>query len=68
MSQKKLVHYFDKKDMRWFRKTIKVENYDLYLRAIFKDILGPDDPEQGIGIMAMLGIFASQIVKSATTT
>ncbi len=56
-------NFFDKKDMKWFRKAIKVENYDLFLRAIFKDILMPDEKQEGIGLMLFFSLAAREIVR-----
>ncbi len=58
--------FFDKADMRWFKKTIKVENYDLYVRAVFKDLFLPEDQEQGIGLLAALGLFTRSIIKQGS--
>lgn len=55
--------FFDKKDMAWFKKTARVENFDLYFRAVFKDILLEDEKEEGIGLMLALSLFTRQIVK-----
>ncbi len=56
-------NFFDKKDMKWFRKSIKVENYDLFLRAIFRDLLMPDEKQEGIGLLLFFSLAAREIVR-----
>lgn len=58
--------FFNKNDMKWFRRSIKVENYDLFVRGFFKDIALPEDPQEGIGILLALSILSRQIVKSGS--
>lgn len=60
VNQKK---FFNKNDMKWFRKSVKVENFDLYLRAIFRDAVLPDDPQTGIGLLEALSLFTRQIIR-----
>lgn len=61
--QTKEGNFFNKKDMKWFRKSIKVENYDLFLRAIFRDLLMPDEKQEGIGLMLFFSLAAREIVR-----
>lgn len=56
-------NFFDKKDMKWFKQAIKVENYDLFLRAVFKDIFLPDEKEGGIGILLFFTLAAREIIR-----
>ncbi|HUQ84688.1 MAG TPA: hypothetical protein VM077_00010 [Candidatus Limnocylindrales bacterium] len=56
-------NFFDKKDMKWFKKSIKVENYNLFLRAVFKDLLMPDEKQEGIGLLLFFSLAAREIVR-----
>lgn len=55
--------FFDKKDMKWIKKTAKVENYNLFTRAILKDMLLPDEKEGGIGFFLLLQLMSREIVR-----
>jgi hypothetical protein len=59
-------NFFDKQDMAWFKKNAKIENYDLFLRAFFKDILLPDEKEEGIGLVLALSIFSRAIIQQGS--
>lgn len=56
--------FFDKRDMAWIKKGAKVENYNLYLRSVFRDIFLPDEPQSGIGLLEAFSLLTRQIVKS----
>jgi len=36
-------NFFNEQDMKWFRRSIKIETYDLFSRAFLKDILASGD-------------------------
>lgn len=56
-------NFFDKGDMQWFKKICKTENYDLFVRAFFKDMLLPDERQEGIGLLLALSLATRAIVK-----
>jgi hypothetical protein len=58
--------FFDEKDMKWMRTRAKVENYDLFVRAFFKDILLPDEKDEGIGLLLALSLFTRSIIKQGS--
>lgn len=56
-------NFFNKKDMKWFKKTVKLENYNLFMRAIFRDILMPDEKQEGIGLFLFFSLAAREIIR-----
>jgi len=56
-------HFFSKSDMKWLRNTARVENFDLYWKAFFKDVFLNDKPEEGIGLLLALSLAMKAIVE-----
>ncbi len=56
-------YFFNKSDIAWLRKTGRVQNFDLYWKAMVKDVLLDDKPEEGIGIFSALALAMKAIVR-----
>ena len=55
-------NFFNKQDMAWLKKLATVESFDLYWRAILKDVFMDDDPEKGIGLLLALSLAMKGII------
>jgi hypothetical protein len=58
--------FFNKQDIAWLKRMARIESFDLYWRAVLKDIFTDDKPEEGIGLLlalsiAMKGIIADKV-------
>jgi len=56
-------YFFNKADIAWLKKTATVENFDLYWRAMLKDVFMDDKPEEGIGLILALSLAMKAIIE-----
>jgi hypothetical protein len=55
-----LERFLSKKDMKWLKKSIKIENFNLFVRAIAKDFLLPEEEKSGLSLFFLPLIIASR--------
>ncbi|HSW48299.1 MAG TPA: hypothetical protein VLG67_04440, partial [Candidatus Saccharimonadales bacterium] len=55
-------YFFNESDMAWLKNKARVETFDLYYKAILKDLFIDDKPEEGIGLVLALSLAMKAIV------